>query len=214
VPAQPLVVVLDHGADDLSALAEALTAAGARVVVTAEKRAALDADGLVIAGRARAADVMPALRAIGADQVVDRRLAGGRAVLAVGVGMHVMFTEVVQDGTATDGLGEWAGVVGTAPAGPTEVEVPQGSALFAGLEDARFHVALEHAARAFPLLEDWPADTHLVVPLVTWSRGDDRFVVAVENGPLVGLQVHPEISGEPGAQVLARWVSSLPTTTP
>ncbi|WP_421741833.1 imidazole glycerol phosphate synthase subunit HisH [Cellulomonas sp.] len=216
MPAQPLVVVLDHGADDLSALAEALTGAGARVVVTAEKRAALVADGLVIAGRARAADVMPALRAIGADQVVDRRLAGGRAVLAVGVGMHVMFTEVVQDGSAVEGLGEWVGVVDAvgAPAGPAEVEVPEGSALFAGLEDARFHVALEHAARAFPLLDDWPADTRLVVPLVTWSRGDERFVVAVENGPLVGLQVHPESSGEPGAQVLARWVSSLPATAP
>jgi len=216
VPAQPLVVVLDHGADDLSALAEALGEAGARVVVTAEKRAALVADGLVIAGRARAADVMPALRAIGADQVVDRRLAGGRPVLAVGVGMHVMFAEVVQDGSAVEGLGEWAGVVDSldAPAGHAEVEVPEGSALFGGLDGARFPVAHEHAARTFPLLDDWPADTRLVVPLVTWSRGDERFVVAIENGPLVGLQVHPESAGEPGAQVLARWVSSLPTTAP
>ena len=65
----------------------------------------------MIAGSAPAAAVMPALRAIGADQVVDRRLAGGRAVLAIGVGMHVMFTEVVQDGATTEGLGEWAGVV-------------------------------------------------------------------------------------------------------
>jgi glutamine amidotransferase len=216
VPAQPLVVVLDHGVDDHTQLAEALTRAGARVVVTADKRTALAADGLVIAGRGAAAEVMPALRAAGADQVVDRRLAGGRPVLAVGVGMHVMFTEVVQDGTTTQGLGEWAGVVDAvepAPV-PAAVEVPAGSALFAGLQDARFDVSHPHAARTFPLLEDWPADTRLVVPLVAWSTGDERFVVAVENGPLVALHLDPATSGAAGAEVLARWVSSLPVTAP
>ncbi|WP_235518635.1 imidazole glycerol phosphate synthase subunit HisH [Cellulomonas sp. Leaf334] len=216
MPAQPLVVVLDHGADDHGPLAQALTSAGAHVVVTADKRTALVADGLVIAGRAPAADVMPALRAIGADQVVDRRLAGGRAVLALGVGMHVMFTDVVRDGAVTEGLGEWAGVVDSvdAPPGEVAVQVPAGSALFEGLDGAGFHLPDARAPRTFPLLDDWPADTRLVVPLVTWSSGGERFVVAVENGPLVALAVHPESSGPAGAAVLARWVSSLRPTAP
>jgi len=206
--------VLDHGADDHTPLAQALTSAGARVVVTADKRTALVADGLVIAGSAPAAAVMPALRAIGADQVVDRRLAGGRAVLAIGVGMHVMFTEVVRDGSVTEGLGEWAGVVDVvrAPGDDAPVEVPAGSALFDGLEAARFRIDATHAARAFPLLDDWPADTRLVVPRVAWSTGDERFVVAVENGPLVALQLRPEASGEAGVELLTRWVSTLPST--
>jgi glutamine amidotransferase len=216
VPAQPLVVVLDHGVGDHGRLVQALTDAGARVAVTADKRTALVADGLVIAGDAPAADVMVALRAIGGDQVVDRRLAGGRAVLAIGVGMHLMFTEVFQDGTVTEGLGEWAGAVDSVAATSDDValDVPGGSALFAGLGGARFAVAGRHAARTFPLLDDWPAETRLVVPVVTWSAGRARFVAAVENGPLVGLQLRPESSGEAGAEVLARWVSSLPATTP
>lgn len=209
--------MLDHGADDsasLAPLAQALTDAGARVVVTADKRTALVADGLVIAGSAPAAAVMPALRSIGADQVVDRRLAGGRAVLAIGVGMHVMFTEVVQDGAVTEGLGEWTGVVipVDTPPGEVAVEVSSESALFAGLEDALFDVPHAHAARAFPLLDDWPADTRLVVPVVAWSAGDERVLVAVENGPLIALHLRPESSGGAGATVLARWVSSLPST--
>lgn len=220
VPAQPLVVVLDHGADDHAPLAQALTAAGARVEVTADKRTALVADGLVIAGRARAADVMPALRRLGADQVVDRRLAGGRAVLAIGVGMHVMFTDVVEDGAVTEGLGEWAGIVDSVDTPPGEVAVrePAGSTLFDGLDGARFHLPDARAPRTFPLLDEWPADTRLVVPVVAWPAGDERFVVAVENGPLVALAVHPESSGEAGATVLARWISSLsplaPSTSP
>jgi glutamine amidotransferase len=196
VPSQPLVVVLDHGADDHTPLAEALTSAG----VTADKRTALVADGLVVAGSAPAAAVMPALLALGAEQVVDRRLAGGRPVLAIGVGMHLMFTQVVQDGTGTDGLGEWTGVVGPvgAPRAPVPVATPAGSVLFAGLEDALFDISRAHAARTFPLLDDWPADT--------------RLVVAVENGPLVALHLDPASSGTAGTEVLARWVSSLPVT--
>lgn len=208
--------MLDHGADDHAPLAQALTRAGARVVVTADKRTALAADGLVIAGSAPAADVMPALRALGADQVVDRRLAGGRPVLAIGVGMHLMFTDIVRDGAVTEGLGEWAGVVDCvdAASGEVAVQAPPRSALFDGLEDARFDLPDAHAPRTFPLLEDWPADTRLVVPLVTWSSGEERFVVAVENGPLVALLLRLESSGAAGATVLARWVSSLPSLAP
>jgi glutamine amidotransferase len=207
VPAQPLVVVLDHGPDDHAPLVEALNRAGAQVEVTSDKRTAFVADGVVIAAGGPFADVVAGLLAIGADQVVDRRLAGGRAVLAIGVGMHVMFSA----GTGAEGLGEWPGVVEPASAArPGPVEVPAGSLLFAGLGDAEFHFAHAHAARTFPLLDDWPADTRLVVPVVTWSAGPDRFVAAVENGPLTALQLRPEHSGDAGAQVLARWVDSLP----
>jgi glutamine amidotransferase len=210
VPAQPLVVVLDLGADDdHTQLAEALGRAGARVEVTSDKRTALVADGLVVAGSGAYADVMAALRALGADQVVDRRLAGGRAVLAIEVGMHVMFAE----GSGVEGLGEWPGVVEPAPlAGSVPVEVPDGTRLFVGLQGAGFHFAHPHAARAFPLIETWPEETRLVVPVVTWSAGPERVVAAVENGPLTALQLRPEHSGDPGDQVLARWVASLPTT--
>jgi glutamine amidotransferase len=115
-----------------------------------------------------------------------------------------------------DGLGEWAGSVDPVDvsADGIAVQAPAGSALFDGLQDARFDVAVAHAPRTFPLLDDWPADTRLVVPLVTWSTGDDRFVVAVENGPLVALLIRPESSGDAGATVLARWVSSLPSLAP
>ncbi|MEZ0449728.1 imidazole glycerol phosphate synthase subunit HisH [Cellulomonas sp. ICMP 17802] len=209
MPAQPFVVVLDHGPDDHAPLVEALTRAGAAVEVTSDKRTALVADGLVVAGSGPFVDVMAGLRAVGADQVVDRRLAGGRAVLAIDVGMHAMFAE----GPGAEGLGEWPGVVDSAPAaGPGPLAVPDGSRLFVGLAGAEFHFAHTHAARAFPLLDDWPADTRLVVPVVVFTAGPDPVVAAVENGPLTALLLRPEHSGDAGAQVLARWVESLPTT--
>ena len=47
-------------------------------------------------------------------------------------------------------------------------------------------------------------------PLVTWAEhGGDRFVAAVENGPLSATQFHPEKSGDAGAALLRNWVESL-----
>ena len=45
---------------------------------------------------------------------------------------------------------------------------------------------------------------------MTWAEhGGDRFVAAVENGPLTATQFHPEKSGDAGAALLRNWVASL-----
>ena len=42
---------------------------------------------------------------------------------------------------------------------------------------------------------------------MTWAEhGGDRFVAAVENGPLTATQFHPEKSGDAGATLLRNWV--------
>ena len=47
-------------------------------------------------------------------------------------------------------------------------------------------------------------------PSVTWAEhGGDRFVAAVENGPLTATQFHPEKSGDAGAALLRTWVKGL-----
>ncbi|MFN0144387.1 MAG: imidazole glycerol phosphate synthase subunit HisH, partial [Mycobacterium sp.] len=45
--------------------------------------------------------------------------------------------------------------------------------------------------------------------LLTWSTHTARFLAAVEDGPLVATQFHPEKSGDAGAALLANWVEGL-----
>ncbi|GIG27884.1 imidazole glycerol phosphate synthase subunit HisH [Cellulomonas marina] len=212
--AAPSVVVLDYGFGNVRSAVRALERVGAEVELTADKAAAQEADGLVVPGVGAFAAVMAGLRQVGGDQVVDRRLAGGRPVLGICVGMQVMFDEGVEHGVRTPGLGEWPGVVERleAPVVPhmgwAEVRAPEGSTLFAGLEDQRFYFVHSYAARRFPL-HDEPRDTPLAPPLVTWSEHGEPFVAAVENGPLSATQFHPEKSGDAGAALLERWVDGL-----
>ena len=87
------------------------------------------------------------------------------------------------------------------------VEVPAGSRLFAGIEDERFYFVHSYGVR------DWALDTNdrtPATPRVTWAEhGGDRFVAAVENGPLCATQFHPEKSGDAGAALLRNWVATL-----
>lgn len=211
----PRVVVLDYGFGNVRSAVRALERVGAQVELTADKHAATEADGLVVPGVGAFAAVMGGLRAVGGDQVVDRRLAGGRPVLGICVGMQVMFAEGVEHGDRTDGLGEWPGVVDRLEAdvvphmGWATVEPPAGSTLFHGLEDERFYFVHSYAARSFPLIDEEQSATPFSAPLVTWATHGDRFVAAVENGPLAATQFHPEKSGDAGAQLLTHWVDSL-----
>ncbi len=208
---QPRVVVLDYGFGNVRSAVRALERVGAQVELTADHAAAEAADGLVVPGVGAFAAVMAGLRSVGGDQIVDRRLAGGRPVLGICVGLQVMFTEGVEHGERAAGLGQWPGVVDRleAPVVPhmgwAQVEPPAGSVLFDGLADERFYFVHSYAARSFPL----PPSGSLRPPLVTWADHGGRFVAAVENGPLAATQFHPEKSGDAGAQLLAHWLRTL-----
>ncbi|RXZ67549.1 imidazole glycerol phosphate synthase subunit HisH [Agromyces albus] len=207
----PRVVVLDYGSGNVHSAAKALERAGADVELTADRAAALEADGLVVPGVGAFSAVMNALRAVRGDEIIDRRLAGGRPVLGICVGMQVLFERGVERGVDTEGLGEWPGIVTELPApvlphmGWNTVEPDEGSALFAGLEGERFYFVHSFAAQEW-LLDVQPPYPQ---PRLTWSEHGGRFLAAVENGPLSATQFHPEKSSDAGIRLLGNWLGTL-----
>ena len=209
---RPTVAVLDYGSGNIRSAERALARVGADVAVTADAEAALAADGLVVPGVGAFAACMAGLRAVRGDQVIDRRLAGGRAVLGICVGMQILFAEGIEHGVHTDGCGEWPGRVErlTAPVLPhmgwNTVLAPPESVLFAGIGPAeRFYFVHSYAATALPL----PAWDRVAPPKCAWSTHGGAFLAAVENGPLMATQFHPEKSADTGAALLANWLATL-----
>ncbi len=207
------VVVLDYGSGNIRSAERALARAGADVVVTADRDAAQECDGLVVPGVGAFAACMAGIRAVKGDEIVGRRLAGGRPVLGICVGMQVLFEHGVEHGITTEGLGEWPGTVERlhAPVLPhmgwNTVDVAEGSTLFEGVEDERFYFVHSYGVRRWAL--DVDASSRTRAPLVTWATHGEPFVAAVENGPLVATQFHPEKSGDAGAHLLRTWVRAL-----
>ena len=207
------LVVLDYGSGNLASAERALRRTGAAVEVTADFDAALNADGLVVPGVGAYEACMAGLTAVRGQRIIDRRVAGGRPVLGICVGMQIMFDRGVEHGVQTDGVGEWPGTVERLQApivphmGWNTIEPGPGSVLFAGMDPrTRFYFVHSYAVRTWEL----EVTGRFTPPVVTWAEhGGDRFVAAVENGPLAATQFHPEKSGDAGAEVLRNWVHSI-----
>lgn len=208
---RPLVAVLDYGSGNVHSAVKALESAGAEVSLTRDRKSVMDADGLLVPGVGAFGAVMEQLNAIRGGELIERRLAGGRPVLGICVGMQIMFERGVERGNDIAGLGEWSGTVREleAPVVPhmgwSTVEVGEGSRLFAGIEDERFYFVHSFAAQDWTLEVEKPFRE----PAVTWSTHGSRFIAAVENGPLSATQFHPEKSGEAGIALLRNWLGTL-----
>lgn len=210
---RPRVVVLDHGLGNVHSVAKALERAGADVSLTAERQSVAECDGLLVPGVGSMSGVMAGIDAIRGGEMIGRRLAGSRPVLGVCVGLQVMFeaSEESGDGVPVQGLGEWPGTVRrlNAPILPhigwAEVEPPSDSVLFQGIADERFYFVHSYAAT------EWLVDPHSRIRSagLTWAEHGDRFLAAVENGPLAATQFHPEKSGDAGLRLLGNWIASL-----
>lgn len=205
------VVLFDYGSGNIHSAKKALEHAGAEVTLTSDRAEALEADGLVVPGVGAFGTVMKALLDVGGDEIIDKRIAGGRAVLGICVGQQVMFERGLEHGHDTPGLGQWPGTVRelVAPILPhmgwNTVEAPKNSVLFRGVEGERFYFVHSYAVTEWSLIDTGS----LPSPVVTWATHGEKFVAALENGPLCSTQFHPEKSGPAGLALLRNWVQSI-----
>lgn len=206
------VVLFDYGSGNLRSAERALARAGVGVEVTDDHASAMAADGFVVPGVGAFAACMDGLRRRRGPEIIGRRLAGGRPVLAICVGHQVMFDRGVEHGVEAEGCRQWPGTVERLATsvlphvGWNTVDVAPGSRMFAGIDSEHFYFAHSYGVRRWELVTNGPT----MPPLVSWTNHEaDPFVAAVENGPLWGTQFHPEKSGDAGAELLRNWVQQL-----
>ncbi|MDZ7913807.1 MAG: imidazole glycerol phosphate synthase subunit HisH [Rhodococcus sp. (in: high G+C Gram-positive bacteria)] len=206
------IAVLDYGSGNLHSATRALARTGAQVEVTNDMKVALAADGLVVPGVGAFAACMEGLRAVRGERIIGRRLAGGRPVLGICVGMQILFDRGVEFGVEAEGCGEWPGTVERLQAevlphmGWNTVEAPESSTLFKGIDaDTRFYFVHSYGVQSWELAQS----EHIAPPKLTWADHGGKFLAAVENGALSATQFHPEKSGDAGAELLSNWVQSL-----
>lgn len=204
------IAVLDYGSGNIRSAQRALETTGAQVSVTSDFNECLDADGLLVPGVGAFAACVAGIKSVRGDQLIERRLAGGRSVMGICVGMQVLFDSSSEHGSH-EGFGQWPGTVSLLDApvlphmGWNTVRAPELSKMFAGISSQRFYFVHSYAARTWELFPEAPMPS----PLVTFADHGSQFVAAVENGPLWATQFHPEKSGEPGLRLLRNWVESI-----
>lgn len=206
------ITVLDYGSGNVRSVVRALEHVGAEVLLSAKPDDVLKADGPLVPGVGAFQAVMKGLKDVDALRMIGRRVAGGRPVLGICVGLQVLFDEGVEHGVRTPGMAEWPGVVERLKAdvvphmGWNTVQAPEDTVLFDGIRDERFYFVHSYG------VQDWSFDVTrpaMKPPQVTWSNHGGPFIAAVENGPLSATQFHPEKSGDAGAHLLRNWIDGL-----
>ncbi|MEV0899359.1 imidazole glycerol phosphate synthase subunit HisH [Actinoplanes sp. NPDC049802] len=201
------VVILDYGSGNLRSAERAVARTGVDVTVTSDLAAAATADGLVVPGVGAYAACMAGIEALNAGPVIAERVASGRPVLGICVGMQILFESGVEHGVETKGLGLLPGSVTRLSAkriphmGWNTVDIADGSRLLAGLpEGGRFYFVHSYAAQDLDLLRD---------ARVTTASHDLPFAAVVEAGALSAAQFHPEKSADCGYLLLSNWAATL-----
>ena len=205
------VVVLDYGSGNLRSAQRALEHVGATVQVSSDLTLAKNADGLVVPGVGAFAHCVEAVIKMGADKVIDQRLARNLPVLGVCVGMQMLFSSGIEGGEETHGLDQLPGIVTKLDSprvphmGWNQVKVDSGSSLFAGIEDSDFYFVHSYAVQTFKST----VEPHFQSPKIHKTVHGSEFVSAIENGPLSAVQFHPEKSGDAGLHLLENWLMSI-----
>jgi glutamine amidotransferase len=192
------IAVADYGAGNLRSVCSAFERAGAEPAVTNDLR---EAPLAVVAGVGNAAQATRELERRGIGDQLRERVAAGRPVLGICLGMQLLFGESEEGGR---GLGLLDGEVVRLRArqvphmGWNTLAVAD-SEVLAGLDGADVYFAHSFAAGD---------GAEAVVATV---EHDGPVVAAVERDALAGVQFHPERSGPAGARILEnvlRWSSA------
>ena len=191
------VVVLPTGTANLASVLAAFARLDAQARIATEPAMVLDAERLVLPGVGTFGATMAGLRAAGLDIAIAERTRRGAALFAMCVGLQVLFQESDESPGST-GLSVLSGRVGGFPA---TVRVPQfGWNRIEPEPGCRYlEAGYAYFANSFRVLQ---------APGCKVARAEhgDSFVAALERGPLVACQFHPELSGAFGHDLMARWL--------
>lgn len=205
------IVILDYGFGNIRSAQKVFQKIGAQAEITNDYENCLNADGLVIPGVGAFKACMQGILNVKANEIVDKRLSGGRNVLGICVGMQIMFEQGTEHGKTTAGLGQWPGVVDEIKhsilphMGWNEVNVDEKSVIFKGVENQKFYFVHSYAAKDLRMKDSEVFEK----PLKHYTTYGERFLASVENNALVATQFHPEKSGEAGILLLKNWLESF-----
>ncbi|HWC73075.1 MAG TPA: imidazole glycerol phosphate synthase subunit HisF [Gemmatimonadales bacterium] len=192
------VVIVNSGVANLASIAGAFQRLGVSPSITDDPRVVRDGAPVVVPGVGAFGTGMAALRRNGLDEAIRDAASQGTPVLGICLGMQ-MLCDASEEAPGIRGLGLIAGTCRRLPshvrvphlgwnqvdAGPNLRFVTSGFAAFAN----------SYALAARP--EGWSS---------AWTTHGVPFVAALERGPILACQFHPELSGTWGAELLGRWL--------
>jgi imidazole glycerol-phosphate synthase subunit HisH len=194
-----VIAVVDYKAGNLTSVMKSLAAVGADAVSTEDPEVVRHAEKIILPGVGHFA-ATKFLEQHGLKQAIAERVGADVPFLGICVGLQWLFSGSTEAPECA-GLGAFDSVCERFAEGKkvphvgwNSLDVREGSRLMAGIPSGSF-VYFTHSYRA-PVVNE-------TVAVTTY---DENFTAAVERDNVMGVQFHPEKSGETGLRILRNFV--------
>ncbi|HEV2132656.1 MAG TPA: imidazole glycerol phosphate synthase subunit HisH [Terracidiphilus sp.] len=199
------VTVIDYKAGNLTSVLKALRHLGAEPQVTDTDLALVESAERIVLPGVGHFQATERLDATGLNSAIRAAIARGVPFLGICVGMQWLYAGSTE-APNQPGLGEFPEQCTRFPEGKEKVphvgwnslEVRNGSRLLEGIEPGE-HVYFTHSYKS-PVTRDTAAVAQYI----------ESFAAAVERDNVMGVQFHPEKSGETGLKVLRNFLEFPP----
>jgi len=197
-----MIAIIDYGAGNLGSVANAIARLGYESVITSKPDDVLNAAAVILPGVGAAGDTVACLDKLGLTGAVRRLVYENRPLLAICIGLQIMFTGTEEGGWHSC-LNVIPGVVRRLPGG---LKIP--------------HMGWNQVRQEFkhPLFKDIPDETNFYFVHSYYADPEDNSVVAgtteygvsicsvVIKDNLVATQFHPETSGKWGLKMYTNFL--------
>ncbi len=192
------VVVVATGTANLASVLAGLKRSGARPRLARSPAEVLTAPAAVLPGVGALGTAMGKLVRDEMVPALQERIAAGLPTLAVCLGLQLL-AEGSEESPGVPGLGVFPGMVTRYP---DSVRVPQmgWNKIQADPGCQLLQAGYAYFANSFRLEAAPPGW------MAAWCDYAGPFVAALERGPVLACQFHPELSGDFGQALLTRWV--------
>lgn len=196
-----MIAIIDYGVGNLFSLCSSLLAIGAENIVTSDADVIRSAEKIILPGVGAFEDAKKKLTSLGLDRVLIDEVGKGKKILGICLGMQMLFEKSYEFGEH-EGLGLLSGeVVPMAGNLPSELKIPHigwnslnfksEHPIFKYVKDGDF-VYFVHSFYA-----DGCTDS-----LLATTEYGKEITAAVAKDNIMGMQFHPEKSGEVGLNIL------------
>ncbi|MCS7007203.1 MAG: imidazole glycerol phosphate synthase subunit HisH [Thermoleophilia bacterium] len=179
------VAICDYGAGNVRSVLAAFRRLGVEARSTRDPEEVLRADLAVLPGVGSAASAMAGLRAAGLDEALRARVGAGAPTLGICLGLQLALEETEEDGGVV-GLGLLPG---------------RATRLRTGRIPRIGWAPVEPGGAAYYFAHSYAAETEAA------TARSEGIVAIAERGSFLGVQFHPEKSGQAGARFLERCLS-------
>jgi imidazole glycerol-phosphate synthase len=197
-----MITLLDYGAGNVRSVINAIERLGEKVRLVESPDDLRGAEKLVFPGVGHFGNMMWILREKQLLDPLRAYLASGRPFLGICLGLQALF-EFSEEAPGVPGLGIFRGAVrrftidlAVPHIGWNGVQVRQPSSFLQGIRgDEKFYFVHSYHVD--------PEDEAIALTVTDYGR---RFVSAVQRGPIVATQFHPEKSGAAGLRLLENFL--------